>query len=103
MAKYVSEEATGLKPDERTAISELYHSDLPQSEKTFVRMCDDGTTLLTGGMEPTPHLMSSVSYHLLANPEILARVWQELDAAMPRPDSPVTWSQLEALPYFVGP
>lgn len=43
-----------------------------------------------------------LSYHLISNPEILAELRKELETVMPDPNSPITWQQLERLPYLVS-
>ena len=47
------------------------------------------------------HTLSVISYHIIANPDILRKLQDELDAAFPDPRSPMKWGQLEQLPYIV--
>lgn len=57
--------------------------------------------MIAGG-EAITQLLTVTSYHLLANPAILARLQAELATVMPEPNTPVTWAQLEQLPYLVS-
>ena len=49
------------------------------------------------------HTLSVISYHIIANPDILRRLQDELDAAFPDSRSLMKWGQLEQLPYIVYP
>ena len=49
------------------------------------------------------HTLSVISYHIIANPDILRKLQDELDATFPIPSSPMKWGQLEQLPYIVCP
>lgn len=57
--------------------------------------------MIAGG-EAITQLLSIISYHLLDNPTALARLQEELHTAMPDTNTPVTWNDLEKLPYLVG-
>lgn len=48
------------------------------------------------------HTLSVISYHIIANPNILGKLQEELNAALPSSDVPAKWSQLEQLPYLVS-
>lgn len=43
-----------------------------------------------------------MTYHLLANPDKLKKLKEELDLALPDPDIPPTASQVEHLPYLTA-
>lgn len=47
-------------------------------------------------------MLSVLTYHLNANPAVLQTLQKELETAMPEPDSDVSWSQLEQLPYLTA-
>ncbi|KAL8949990.1 MAG: hypothetical protein Q9222_003933, partial [Ikaeria aurantiellina] len=46
------------------------------------------------------HTLSTISYHLIANPPILQRLQDELAAALPKDGSVAKWNELEQLPYL---
>jgi hypothetical protein len=43
-----------------------------------------------------------LSFHLVSNPDVLAKLRKELETVMPDPNTPITWQQLEQLPYLVS-
>ena len=46
--------------------------------------------------------MSAITYHLLANLDILSKLKAELEIAIPDPSVPPTCAQVENLPYLTG-
>lgn len=62
---------------------ELLDSDIPVEEKSVIRLVDEGITLIGAGTISTAHVLSTITYHVLANPEILRTLQQELQEAMP--------------------
>jgi cytochrome P450 len=62
---------------------------------------DEANILMIAGGEAITQLLTVVSYHLIANPLVLCRLREELDVLMPRPDTSITWCDLEKLPYLV--
>lgn len=47
------------------------------------------------------HTLSAISYHIVANPVILAKLQAELVEVQPKSKPPPKWAQLEQLPYLV--
>lgn len=87
----------------RTIFAELLESDLPESEKSIDHLTGEAQLILAAGSVTTAHTLAVATYHLLANPEILARVRKELAEVMPQSSSdPPSLQQLESLPYFVS-
>jgi len=74
---------------------------LPEEEKEVQRLADEGFVLVVAGAETTSKILSTVIYHLLANPDSLARVRGELDVLMPDPKQLADWKMLEQLEYLV--
>lgn len=89
--------------DETTIFSELTGGRLPPAEKLPRRLIDEANILMIAGGEAITQLLTIVSYHLIANPHILAKLREELDVAMPTANSEITWCDLEKLPYLVRP
>ncbi|KAK8090351.1 cytochrome p450 protein [Apiospora hydei] len=73
-------EKSKASPSERpTIFHELIRSpDLPPAEKTLRRLVDEGQTMIAAGQETTSFLLKTVTYHVLANPAIHARLRAEL-------------------------
>jgi cytochrome P450 len=89
-------------PDGGTTIFHgLIGGDLAASEKTDERMIDESRVILAAGTDTTARALTVITYHLLANPERLAKLKSELDAALPDPDALPRCSQVETLPYLV--
>lgn len=85
----------------RTIFMEILDSSLPPQEKSIGRLNAEAFLTLGAGTDPMTRNLTVTIYHLLANPDILERVHEELKTVMPRPDSPVTVADLESLPLLV--
>jgi cytochrome P450 len=66
------------------------------------RLSDEGNILIGAGSETTAQILAVLSYHLISNPAVLAKLQKELETVMPDPNTPVKWQQLERLPYLVS-
>ncbi|XXG98627.1 hypothetical protein Hte_004952 [Hypoxylon texense] len=90
----------GIARDRPTVFGELLHSDLPPEEKSVVRLVDEAASVLSGGTETVSWTLSVVTYHLLTQPELLAKLTEELRAAVDDPLALPSWTALEQLPYL---
>lgn len=84
---------------------ELMDSDLPDEEKSMTRLVDEGITLVGAGTVTTAHVLSTITYFVLANPEIFETLQRELREQ--QPDGPDLSAQtrlvrLEQLPYLTA-
>jgi len=61
---------------------------------------DEGTLIATAGSETTAWAMTITSYHLLRNPDVLAKLRVELESVMPNSTDVPSWTALEKLPYL---
>ncbi|KAK8115253.1 Cytochrome p450 [Apiospora kogelbergensis] len=80
-----------------TIFHNLIHGDLPPEEKTLPRLVDEGQTMIAAGQETTSFFLKTVTYYILADPAIHARLRAELrqvDVAT------ASVAQLERLPYL---
>ena len=75
-------------------------SDLPESEKASGRLAGEGQTVVAAGSITTAHYLKAVTYHILANSEVLKTLRAELDKAIPRPHDIPPFKDLESLPYL---
>ncbi|KAL8884873.1 MAG: hypothetical protein Q9192_006755 [Flavoplaca navasiana] len=96
--------ANDKKPDgQRTIFHDLFTNDsLIPEEKTPERLAAEGFSIVAAGSQTVAHTLAVISYHLIANPEILKKLQDELAGVMPPDDSTPKWSRLEQLPYLVG-
>jgi cytochrome P450 len=53
------------------------------------------------GADTTGNVLTITTFHLLANPDILAKLRKELEEAMPDRFQPAKLSLVENLPYLV--
>lgn len=80
----------------------LSTANLPESEKATPRLVDEARILLAAGTDTTANTLAAITYHLLANPEILKRLKDELASAIPHPESTPELYQIEGLPYLTA-
>jgi cytochrome P450 len=61
---------------------------------------DEGQTFIAAGTNTVSSVLKTTSFHLLANPEILYKLKEELASVIPNPEKSVPLQQLSQLPYF---
>lgn len=83
-----------------TMFHELLASDLPQHEKSYERLWQEGSALIGAGVETTSNTLTVALYHLSLDPSKLRRLERELKEVMPEPNELASWARLETLPYF---
>ncbi|CEL07565.1 Putative Cytochrome P450 [Aspergillus calidoustus] len=69
---------------------------LPPSEKTLLRLEQEGALLVLAGTESPAQTLNIIFYHLLANPTLLEKLRDELHTV----PASASWTQLEQLPYL---
>ena len=87
----------------KNIFEELFYSNLPPQEKTIDRLNEEGFTLILAGGDTTSATLTQLSYRLLADPDILKTLKEELKVAMPDTQVPLSWQELEKLPFLVSP
>lgn len=84
-----------------TMFHTLRDSDLPASEKSLQRLCDEAEIILGAGSETTAATLSRIWFYLLQSPAILDKLRSELATIIPTPTSPIPkLSTIERLPYL---
>jgi len=78
----------------------LRNPHLSAADKTDDRLIDEARILLGGGTDTAANTLAAITYHILANPHILAKLRSELVAAIPDPYNMPPLAQIEALPYL---
>jgi cytochrome P450 len=81
-----------------TIFHELLKSSLPAEEKTLDRLIDEAQAVVAAGQVTTTHFLTTLSYHLLANPFILQKLKSELDSISS--SNLPSLQALENLPYL---
>lgn len=76
---------------------------LPSIEKETERLAQEGFVVLVAGGETTARVLTTATYHLLANQDTaLKRLKEELVAEMPNEDEEPGMKRLEQLPWLVN-
>ena len=88
------------KTTQPTVFKELLDSGLPPEEVTVQRLAEEAQTVVGAGQVTTAHFLTMTSFFILANPEILGKLKEELISAMPSDGSLPPISKLEQLPYL---
>ncbi len=77
-------------------------AELPEKQKSFMRVSGDCRSIILAGNETTATILSSVTYYALTNPEIHARLKNELRTARNAKGAALEYQELRALPYLTG-
>ncbi|KAF2135991.1 uncharacterized protein K452DRAFT_354132 [Aplosporella prunicola CBS 121167] len=86
----------------QTVFHGLLKSNLPPAEKATDRLQMEAQNLVVAGQDTTATTLAAIIYELLANPDKLAKLNQELASAIPDPNSVPTSAQVEKLPYLTA-
>jgi cytochrome P450 len=81
---------------------EVLNSDLPPEEKSIDRLWQEGQLFNIAGAETTAWTLGLVTYYLLAQPQILRRLRQELASVVKNGRIDTSTADLEQLPYLVS-
>ncbi|MCJ1244131.1 hypothetical protein MMC30_001329 [Trapelia coarctata] len=85
-----------------TVYDAIQNSSLPPHDKTVERMTQEITTLITAGGDTTARMIKNAVFHLLANPEVLARLREEIIQVMPEIHSTPSVKTLKELPWLTA-
>ncbi|KAI1081198.1 cytochrome P450 [Whalleya microplaca] len=87
-------------PEGRTIFHDIIRSDIPESEKETKRLTDEAMIMVVAGSETSASTLAAISYHLLTDRPLLARLKAELNTAIPDPNELPVASRLDALPVL---
>jgi cytochrome P450 len=87
-------------PEGKTIFHEILRSDIPESEKEIERIRDEAMVLIVAGSETTASTMVAITYHLLSDRAMLARLKAELESANPGPNEYPDPAKLDNLPFL---
>ncbi|KAM0809196.1 hypothetical protein AB5N19_09539 [Seiridium cardinale] len=88
---------TGRAQDNPSIFTEILDSHIPEKEKTDFRLSGDGFSFIIAGTETTAWTLTLITFHLLAQPDTLARLTKEVEDA---DADNLSWFALEKLPYL---
>ncbi|KAE8422352.1 cytochrome P450 [Aspergillus pseudocaelatus] len=86
----------------RTIYDQLTHPSIPAKERSLQRLQDEGLLLISAGTETTARALTTACFHIASDDHVRARLRDELRTVLSTPTSPITWSELERLPYLTG-
>ncbi|KAI9791752.1 MAG: hypothetical protein M1816_003562 [Peltula sp. TS41687] len=98
-------EFNSKKREYAAVLHELRDSDDPEmfDEKSRLkRMTDEAQTIVSAGMETTGNTLSTITYHLLQNPDMVRRLKEELDSVGQDRTEIVPYQVLRELPYLTA-
>lgn len=79
----------------------IFKSKLPPEDLVVERLRDEGQGLVAAGAVTTERCLYLLTYYLLANPEMLHKLREELREPFKNyPTAKPSWTQLEQLPYL---
>ena len=91
------------KPKEKTVFNELLtNKNLSAADKSIDRLQLEGISVITAGSNTTAHTLSTITFHIASNPSIHEKLQKELATVYSQPETPITWTQLEKLPYLTA-
>jgi cytochrome P450 len=80
----------------------LTNANLPESGKSTPRLLDEAIVLIGAGTETTANTLATLTYHILANPDIVRKLKAELAEAIPDVEALPESTRVEALPYLTA-
>jgi cytochrome P450 len=86
----------------RTIFQTLLTSDLPAEEKSLDRVAQEAQVVIGAGSDTVANALTVTTFHILNNPEVLMKLKQELETAMPDRSAPTKLSVVERLSYLVS-
>lgn len=90
----------GIVYDQPTIFGDLLQSDLlHESEKKPQRLAEEAIAVVGAGTETTSWALAVITFHLLSQPEALAKLRAELSEVVDDPRHLPPWTVLEKLPY----
>ena len=87
-------------PKRATIFHGILESDLEPSEKSLLRLMDDGISVVGAGLLTTADTLRVTAFHVLNRPEVLQRLKAELASAIPNPEDSPPLKTLEQLLYL---
>lgn len=91
---------TDRLPEGKTIFHEILQSDIPSSEKETPRLADEAMVLVIAGSETSASTLAAITYHLLADPSLMARLRAELEKVMPDVNEIPDPATLSGLPFL---
>ncbi|KAM3432481.1 hypothetical protein MY4824_006558 [Beauveria thailandica] len=101
-ARYAFDNPVVPEEGPQDAVQTMLAANLPKQQKTFDRVFGECRGFILAGTETTATVLTSITYHALANPEILTRLRTEIRSAREAKGTALEYQQVKALPYLTG-
>ncbi|KAI9148249.1 Cytochrome P450 monooxygenase TRI4 [Paramyrothecium foliicola] len=102
LVRIIKAKASGAGSDSSSSKSVYYsvldNPILSAPDKALLRLEQEGALLVLAGTESPAKSLNTIFYHLLANPQIMSKLREELNTVA----RPASWAQLERLPYLTA-
>ncbi|KAI9710975.1 MAG: hypothetical protein M1820_002412 [Bogoriella megaspora] len=85
-----------------TVFDTIIENETDPEEKGIYRLMDDGISIVGAGLSTTADTLRVTTFHILNRPDVLARLQDELAAAIPDPTMSPPLRVLEQLPYLTA-
>lgn len=79
----------------------LTNPELPEKEKETERLRTEAQSILVAGTVTAAHILTNLSFHIINNPQVEAKLRAELKTMWPQNNEP-KWQDLNQLEYLVG-
>lgn len=83
-------------------VQSILAADLPPEQRSFIRVFGDCRSVVLAGNETTATVLTSITYHVLSNPEISARLLAELTEARNLKAARLEYHDIRNLPYLTA-
>ncbi|KAL6169013.1 hypothetical protein ACJQWK_05373 [Exserohilum turcicum] len=90
----------GITYDRPTVFAALLQSASDEEKNKLRWVADEAQAIVGAGTETTSWALAVITYHLLSNPPLLAKLTRELETVVTDPRHLPGWTQLETLPYL---
>ena len=101
-AQYSVEECPPSLEEAQDMVQCMIKSDLSPEQKSFPRILAECRSIILAGQETTATVLTSVTYHVLSNPEILSRLLGELTDARNAKGGKLEYQDIRHLPYLTA-
>ncbi|OAL28004.1 hypothetical protein AYO20_09626 [Fonsecaea nubica] len=107
LARQAADAVHAEKRSDKSVLDGIINSDaIPESDKTVDRITQEARTLVGAGSETTGNALETITFHILANPDKLRRLKEELasavEASKDKRDALTDYSTLQRLPYLTA-
>ncbi|KAJ9635667.1 hypothetical protein H2204_005627 [Knufia peltigerae] len=108
LARQAESVVHSAKRSDKSVLDGIVNSDaIPESDKTVDRITQEARTLVGAGTETTGISLETITFHVLSNPGVLAKLKQELaiaakSSAQGSKDPLTTYSVVQRLPYLTA-